>query len=75
MKYVYITGRCDNQDVYESDNLDELIERADSDWKHMCDEDRRNTVSHYVLESANPDEDAADHFDGEVMYDIIHGGV
>lgn len=75
MKYVYITGRDDNQDVYESDNLDELIERADSDWEQMCAEDKKKTVSHYVLESANPDEDAADHFDGIVMYDVIHGGM
>ena len=71
MKYLYICGTANDQEVVESDNLDELIARANSDWNHMCAEDRKRTVSMYVIESANPDEDAPDHFDGEVMYDVL----
>ena len=75
MKYLYICGTANDQKVVESDDLDKLIAMANSDWHCMCDEDRKRTTSMYVLESANPDEDAPDHYDGEVMYDLIHGGV
>ena len=75
MKYIYISGTMQDQEVVESDNLDELIARADSDWAHMWESDRKKITSHYVLESVNPDEDAENHFDGTVMYDVVHGGV
>lgn len=71
MKYLYICGTANDQKVVESDNLEKLIAMANSDWNHMCNEDRKRTVSMYVIESTNPDEDAPDHYDGEVMYDVL----
>lgn len=68
MKYIYITGTEHDEEVTESNNKEELIEMAKRDWSHMNDEDKKRTVNHYVIESINPDEDAENHFDGDIVY-------
>lgn len=73
MKYIYISGTEHDQDVTESDNKEELIELAKRDWARMCADDKKRTFVHYVLESVNPDEDADNHFDGNILFDSLEG--
>lgn len=40
------------------------------EWERMPAHDRRKTNAAYVLETVNPDPDAPDHFDGDVIYRI-----
>lgn len=66
MKYIICDER-DNGNYFteEYDNKEEAIREADIEWdKYTTDEEKRHTVAFYVLESANPDEDAVNHFDG-----------
>ena len=66
MKYIIFDERDNgNYLTEEYDNKEEAIREADKEWdKYTTDEEKRHTVAFYVLESANPDEDATNHFDG-----------
>lgn len=64
-KYIVVDERRDGQVFTEEfDNLWAAIKSADDEWYRRTEHDKRNTSAFYVLESANPDEDADDHFDG-----------
>ena len=69
MKYITFDENIDGTgDVltHEFDFEDGAIESARRQWNHLTlKEQAQRTV--YVLESANPNEDAADHFDGTVI--------
>ena len=70
MKYVVIDIHRDGTgDMYntEHDDREGAIREADDQWSHLTASERKaRTV--YVLESANPDEEAADHFDGTPVW-------
>lgn len=69
MKYIIFDER-DNGNYFteEYDNKEEAIREAEKELdKYTTDEEKRHTVAFYVLESANPDEDAVDHFDGNLV--------
>ena len=45
----------------------EAVESAEGQWSHLTAmEQKARTI--YVLESVNPDEDAEDHFDGNIIW-------
>ena len=67
MKYIIFDARKGNYFTEEYDNKEEAIREADKEWDRMTDEEKRHTVEFYVLESANPDEDAVNHFDGNFV--------
>lgn len=69
MKYIICDVR-DNGNFFteEYDSKEESIREADEEWnRYKTDEEKRHTVAFYVLESANPDEDAVNHFDGNLV--------
>ena len=65
MKYVLIDWVKDG-DMFteEFETAEEAVESASYEWEHLSENDKNRRSGFYVLESANPDEDAEDHFDG-----------
>ena len=64
MKYLFVNASRNNEEVEEFGTREEAISRADAVWYAMWDYDKKNRDAFYVLESVNPDPEAADHFDG-----------
>lgn len=73
MKYIYIYGTKHDEYTVESNNCDELIKQCKSEWNHLSSHDKQRSYA-YVLESINPDEDADNHFDGDIVFDAKDGG-
>lgn len=70
MRYIVIDERRDGTgDMFseEFNGLDEAIKSAGVQWNHLTTSEKANRTV-YVLESANPDEEAADHFDGTPVW-------
>jgi hypothetical protein len=66
-KYIYITGKMGSEWTEEYDTIEEAINAADSDWNHLTDHDKKTYDNAFILESANPDEEAPDHYDGDYI--------
>ena len=67
MKYLVIDQRKYDEFVEEFDKKEEAIAFADDEWGRMAKADKDSTVAYYVLESVNEDEEAEDHFDGDIV--------
>lgn len=67
MKYLVIDERKHDEFVEEFDKKEEAIAFADDEWERMAKADKDSTVAYYVLESVNEDEEAEDHFDGDIV--------
>ena len=70
MRYIVIDERKNDFFTEEFENKDEAIKTAKSDWNRLTEHDKKRTERFYVLESANPDEDADDHFDGNPIFTL-----
>ena len=66
MKYLVVYAKGD-EFVEEFDNKEEAFECADYQWSYLTRSEKRNCDAFYVLESANPNEDAENHMDGDVL--------
>lgn len=66
MKYIIVDDRGPGRFFTEEyDSKEEAILEANTQWeRYLTDEEKRHIASFYVLESENPDEDAANHYDG-----------
>lgn len=71
MKYIVIEEHPCQEFVHEFDTKEEAIKFADSEFNRLCEADKKRITAYYVLESANPDEDAEDHFDGNPIKEYI----
>ena len=71
MKYLvcneWLFGSFDT-DVKEFEDRDKAIDQAKEDWRTMSVKERKK-FNVYVLESVNPDEDADNHYDGNIIYE------
>ena len=70
MKYVVVDEPKNGIGEYwtnEFESKEEAIKRAEIDWSYLTSYEKAKR-SIYVLESANPDEDAEDHFDGNPVW-------
>ena len=68
MRYIVIDERKSGDFFTEEfENKDEAIKTAEYDWNRRTNYDKKHTDRYYVLESVNPDEDADDHFDGDII--------
>ena len=67
MEYIYITGKKGNEWSEEYFTKKEAINAANYEWDHMCEADKKSIDYAYILKSVNPDEDAPDHFDGDII--------
>jgi len=46
---------------------------AKNTWEGLTAHDKKRREAFYVLESVNPDEEAENHFDGDVIVEVIDG--
>lgn len=71
MKYIIIDD-C-KQDIYTSEynTLEEAINAADKEYARLTEADKKRRISFLVLESDNPDPEAADHLDGFIKKEYI----
>ena len=67
MKYLVIDQRKYDEFVEEFSTKEEAIAFADDEWERMAKADKDSTVAYYILESVNEDEEADDHFDGDIV--------
>lgn len=71
MKYVVIdelkNGYCGDMFTNEFNTMKDAMKNADWEWKRLTTEEKKKTTI-YVLKSINPDEDADDHLDGNVIW-------
>ena len=70
MKYIVIDERReDTSDIFtkEFDNKDAAIEEAKSQWANLTYKERKERTV-FALESVNPDEDAENHMDGDIVW-------
>ena len=51
----------------EFDSREEALACARRQWLRLSDYDKKRRDSFYVIESANPDEEAPDHLDGLIL--------
>lgn len=65
MKYVLIDVSRDDQFEKEFDNLEEALKQGELDFAKITSAD--HCTEFYLLESINPDEEAENHFDGNVI--------
>lgn len=58
-----------NGDIFNKEfgTEQQAIEYASSEWERMSEHDKKHCDEYYVLKSANPDEEAENHFDGNVV--------
>ena len=67
MKYIimdYVDGDCFTD---EFENKEEALQEAEGQWEHLTRYDQKHRTEFYVLESVNTDEDAPDHYDGNIV--------
>ena len=67
MKYIY--AREIKGDIFTEEfaTAEETISHGDNEWDGLTQHDRDRTTAAYILESVNPDEDAPDHLDGNII--------
>ena len=65
----YIIWNEINHDVFtkEFNTKEEAIKQAHYDWNKMATSDKKRSSSFFVLESVNPDEEAENHYDGDII--------
>ena len=68
MKYVLIDWVKDG-DMFteEFETAEKAVESASYEGEHLSESDKNRRSDFYVLESANPDAEAEDHFDGNIV--------
>ena len=67
MKYIIIDVKKGDMFNKEFDNKAEALKQAEIDFSYLTKADIKEREAFYVLESANPDEEAENHYDGEVV--------
>lgn len=67
MKYIVMDYRDRELFTEEFETEAEAIEAAEAEWNHLSEHDKSRRESFIVLESINPDEDAENHLDGDVI--------
>ena len=68
MKYI-VMDQIMNGDLFaeEFNTAEEAITAAEYDWNHLTDKEKMHRESYFVLESINPDVDAENHLDGDIV--------
>lgn len=61
--------RYGDEDVDEFNTFEEAEKFADEEYNHLCDNDKKNNEYFIILKSANPDKEAENHYDGDVVKD------
>lgn len=72
MKYLFIDRKNSDEFIDEFNSEKEAIEAAEMNWTHLTDNEKKSREAFYVLESVNPDEDADDHLEGNIIKDFLN---
>lgn len=67
MKYIVIDELKNDMFTEEFETKEEAVKAADEEWDRLTESDKNRRTSYYVLESSNSDEEAEDHFDGNII--------
>jgi hypothetical protein len=67
MKYILIDQTTTDMFNDEFDNLETALNAAETQFNYLTENDKKKRTAFYLLESINPDEDAPDHFDGNII--------
>lgn len=67
MKYIVVDELKNDMFTEEFETKEEAVKAADEEWDRLTESDKNRRTSYYVLESSNPDEEAEDHFDGDII--------
>lgn len=71
MKYIIVDKTNGDEFTKEFDNKEKAIKEAKIEWSYLSAHDREKTEAFYVLESVNPNEDAENHFDGNIVVNFM----
>ena len=65
----YIIMDYSNGDLFttEFDELNEAIIEADYQWDCLTDKEKNNREEFFILRTVNPDEEAENHLDGDIV--------
>ena len=68
MKYI-VMDQIKNGDLFTEEfaTAEEAITSAEYGWDHLTNKEKQMRESYIVLESVNPDEEAENHLDGDVI--------
>lgn len=67
MKYIIMDFKDGDFFTDEFENKQEALQEAEEQWEQLTERDQQRRTAFYVLESINPDEDAPDHYDGQIV--------
>lgn len=67
MKYVVMDNK--NGDLFntEHETKEQALACAEEKWSYLTEKEKKDRESFFVLESENPDEEAENHFDGDII--------
>lgn len=71
MKYVVIDQTRTDCFTKEFETKEEAIKEGEYQFGMLTSNDKKRREAFYVLESANPDEEAENHFDGNLVKEWI----
>lgn len=67
MKYIVVDQTKTDMFISEHETKEAAIAEARSQWDSLSEYDQAKREEFYVLESVNLDEDAEDHYDGDLV--------
>lgn len=67
MRYILIDDCKEDMFTKEFDNAEDAIAEGEKDFSMLTKVDKKRRAGFYVLESVNPDEEADNHFDGNII--------
>jgi hypothetical protein len=67
MLYLLITGKKGSEFCDEFETKKEAITAGNYEFRHLEKDDIKNTDYMYILKSVNPDPDAPNHYDGDIV--------
>ena len=75
MKYL-VVDELKRMDTFidEYNNKEEAIQAAKRDFDMLVDTDKKERMNFFVLESVNPDEEAENHWDGDIICEFMRDG-
>lgn len=70
-EFILIDSKDGDQFEDYFDTAEEAIEAARIGWNQLSNDEKKHRDSFYVLRSINPDREAENHFDGEILFDAM----
>lgn len=67
MEYIYITGKKGSEWPEEFETLEEAEKFATYEFNYMTEADKEALEYAYILKSVNPDTEAPNHYDGDII--------